>query len=226
MSPTSPQAETPTASKLRLSITRDGIYRLDEAYLSSHGFSLTGADPSKIHLSARGVEIPYYLEGPVSGTFGLGNAILFYGQKLSITDRPYFNGGDFSDADVYWLSVETTAGTTMAEVATPPLGGYPQPASFTTTVHAETNSYFYLINHLRPNGDVWFWGPYLGTGPGGSSMSRNYTLQLPHPANSSVSVKASWPASTKGITPWRQPQRRHAFDRGQPCHLDGGRPRQ
>ena len=46
-----------------------------------------------LHLMCRGVEIPFLLEGPSSGPLTASHAVVFFGQKLSIKDRPLYVRG-------------------------------------------------------------------------------------------------------------------------------------
>ncbi len=179
-------AYAPAAPKLRIRVSRDGLYRLDYAYLTDHGFQPDGLDPADLHLMCRGIEVPILIEGPQSGSFGTDNAIVFYGQKMDVKDRPVWNGGDFTDTNVYWLYADSTPGARMTPVDAAPVSGYPVSTSFVTTAHFETNNFFYCINHLRPDGDLWFWGPYLA-----STQPGSYTLDLSHPVTGTgCTVKA------------------------------------
>ncbi len=175
-----------TGSALRIELSHDGVYRLDYNYLVNHGFDPGSIDPAKLHLTRLGTEVPIYIEGPVTGTFGSSNAIVFYGQKMNVTTRPIFNGGDFTNTAVYWLTADGNAGLRMAEVPSAPTSGFAQPSSFSCTVHFEHNDFFYCVYHLRPDGDLWYWGPPLYQGNAGS-----YSLDLPHPAvGTGVAIKA------------------------------------
>ena len=164
---------------LRIDVSKDGIYGMDYAYLTSHGVPTTGILVENLHLMCRGVEIPVMLEGPSAGALSSSHSLLFYGQKLAIRDLPEFNGGDYSDTNVYWLYLGSTPGRRMANVAVAPTAGFPQAASFLDTLHVEVNNLNDSLDHFRPSGDNWFWAPYL-IGDPGTTGSRTYNVALPH----------------------------------------------
>ena len=181
----------PAFPAFRISVSQDGIYRLNYTYLTSHGLNPTGTNPNYLHLWCRGVEIPIVVEGPLGSNLVSTNAVVFYGQKLSIKNRDVWNGGDFTDTNVYWLYVGTTPGLRMTSVIATPAHGWGTVSNFQTTVHAEQNTYFNIINHYRPNRDLWYWGPALvvAANPPGPT-THSYTLPLPHPVNSASSLSA------------------------------------
>ncbi len=80
---------------------------------------------------------------------------------MDVKDRPVFNGGDFHRYPVYWLYEDSSPGLRMTSADAAPVSGYPEKTSFDATVHFEKNDFFYCIYHLRPDGDLWFWGPVL-----------------------------------------------------------------
>ena len=172
---------------VRIEIGRDGVYRLDYAYLTGHGLDASLAAVENLHLMCRGVEIPFLLEGPSAGPLTASHAVVFFGQKLSIKDRPLYVGGDFSDVNVYWLYADSTAGLRMGTALAIPEHGYATRASFACATHVEVNNYNWPVDHYRPNGDNWFWVPLLMASPG-SSSSKDYTVTLLHPLGASVSA--------------------------------------
>ena len=175
-----PYGTTPTG--LRLSVSQDGIIRMDKAHLPA---ALTSGDPRDLHLRCRGVEIPIVVEGEGDGSFDPSDAVVFYGQKLSIRDRDIWNGGDFTDTNVYWLTLEGTPGLRMASVESEPTQGFPIPPSFDTTVHVEQNDFFVTAYHFNPNRDLWYMLPYYGGSPGASGT---YAATIPHACSSAAQV--------------------------------------
>lgn len=161
---------------LRISINQDGVYRLDHSTLTGLGFN--PPDSNNIHLTSRGMELPILVE--VQGD------VIFYGQKLSIHNPGVWNGGDFSDTNVYWLYADSTAGTRMPTLVAAPSHGYPTVTKTLATLHLEQNSRIDTVDHLRPNGDVWFWSPWLWS----SLPSQNYGASLSHAAGGDLSARA------------------------------------
>jgi len=188
VSPT--QAPEAVAPRARISVSQDGIYRMTYAYLVAQGIDPSSWTASNVHMASRGVEVPILVEGPAGGTFGSSNAIVFYGQELSITNRPVWNGGDFTDTNVYWLYADSTPGLRMADVGAAPVSGYATAPSFTSKLHFESNDILDSYDHFRPNGDEWFWLPYLSAPNGSPGPAVTHAVTLPHPAASGFSVTA------------------------------------
>jgi PKD repeat protein len=189
--PTAENTLQPTLpQRLRLSISQDGIYRLSANYLSSNGLNLVGASLSTIHLMSRGVQLPFWVDGPQGSTFTSQNAIVFYAQHLHITNRPLWQGGDFTSTNVYWLYTDATPGLLMQTADATPSSGFATVTSFTTTVHSEVNNFYDPIDHFRPNGDNWFWGPVYVIPAGGSSTPRTYTVSLPDSTGQGTQITA------------------------------------
>ncbi len=187
-----PEAAAPETSpgRCRISVSQDGIYRLDANYLASHGLNLVGTSLSSIHLMSRGVQLPFFVDGPSSPTFGSQNAIVFYGQHLHVTNRPYWQGGDFTRSNVYWLYADATPGVLMQSSSAAPSSGYQTVTTFSATVHNEVNNFYDPINHFRPNGDNWFWAPVYVVPAGGSSSAQSYSTNLSAAAGTGATLTA------------------------------------
>ncbi|MGA9752084.1 MAG: C25 family cysteine peptidase [Acidobacteriota bacterium] len=167
------------------------MYRLDASYLSSHGLNLVGTSLSNIHLMSRGVQLPFWVDGPLAGSFTSQNAIVFYGQHLHITNRPLWQGGDFTSTNIYWVySDSSSSGLLMATSNAAPTNTYPIVGSFTAMVHSEVNNWYDPIDHFRPNGDNWFWGPVYRAPPGNASNPQSYTVLLPAATGSGATLTA------------------------------------
>jgi len=180
-----PFATTPV---YRISINQDGIVKLTKSYLDSIGVNFSSVDPRKIHIYSRGVEIPIYVEGEEDGVFDSGDSIIFYGQKLFIRDRNVWNGGDFTDTNVYLLFADDNNGLRMNELDVSPTNpSFPETTTFVSNVTFETNNFMSWADHLRPNGELWFWGPGLFYVVGGGEKNRTISLNLPHPVSNSDS---------------------------------------
>jgi hypothetical protein len=174
--------------KMRVAVTADGVYRIDRDYLLSNGFDAAGLDPRNFHLTCRGVELPILLEGEGDGVFNSGDAIVFYGQKCSVKDRDIWNGGDFTDSNVYWLYADNHPGLRMAQVSAAPTHSYPEVAQFPCSTHFEENTTLNDIGHFRPDRDVWFWGSFYGGSPGDQA---DHSVPVVHPASGSCQVSAT-----------------------------------
>ncbi len=188
LSESSPAPEsTFPGPRARLSVSKDGICQVDSAYLTARGIDPSSWTIANIHLTCRGVEVPIWIQGPVTGTFSSSNVIFFYGERLKLPPRTMWNGGDFANTNVYWLYADASPGFRMAQVAAGPFLNYPVATTFTGTVHLEVNSYNDPTDHFRPNGDLWYWSPSIFAAPGASSQWVQ-TLALPHAKGTGVTI--------------------------------------
>jgi len=150
---------------LKMDVAVDGFYRLTYADLAQAGFPVDQVDPRQLQVTVGGVEVAIWAPGQEDGTFDAGDWLLFYGQGLHTI---------YTGANVYWLRAGTGPGLRMATRPSVPDGQAPAAQSFTTTVHAEVNSFYWQTMPLDLGPDHWFWGAAL-TAP----ASRQYEVQLP-----------------------------------------------
>ncbi len=120
----------------RLTVTAEGMYRLDANYLASLGINVSGIDPRTIRIFGNGgtelpedinaarptdlVEDAIYVYGESDGKFDAGDYVLFYGkgargwrydaQAKSL--RHYIH--DYSEVNYYWLTYGGSQGKRMA----------------------------------------------------------------------------------------------------------------
>ncbi len=155
----------------KIKVRKDGVVRLDHSLLSAAGF--TAHDISLWRLNSRGVQIPLQIkdDGAVPDTLEAGEWVQFFGERLDHepdfelnTDLPdrdddLYQAADFSDENVYFLTVEAAPQAAMTtRDATPPLGTVE--SYFVETLHYEVDDF------LRPlgGGDPWYsWPPVIGS---------------------------------------------------------------
>ncbi len=151
---------------LKLFVEQSGFYRLTHDELVQAGFVVDGMDPRMLTLAVGGVETALWGAGEEDGVFDAGDWLLFYGEGLDTL---------YTGTNVYWLRVGEQPGKRMATRQAAPSGLAPLAESFTATIHAEVNSYYW---QTVPNGqgqEHWFWGDKL-TAP--TSQARNIELSL------------------------------------------------
>ncbi len=172
----------PTARQ-RIQVRQTGVVRLDHATMSSTGFASESLSTWK--LTSRGVEVPLEIQDDGDGTLEPGEWVRFYGQALDDepktvlnTDVPnapdLFEARDFTDENVYFLTVEAGSRARMATRASSPTMTRTPPADFEAVAHAETD------NDWRPlaGNDPWYWAPILCFS-GCSPSSRTDSVALP-----------------------------------------------
>lgn len=137
----SPEVETP---RYKISISEDGIYRLDYATLQEAGLPVETIQPETFKLTSQGQEVALWFDGDNDDIFEPGEALLFFGEKFRgerLADlyqyendnwytysRHYSDGSikpwkaevnalileKYTDENVYWLSYGGEAGLRMA----------------------------------------------------------------------------------------------------------------
>ncbi len=159
---------------LKLSINKDGIYRLNKSYFQDKGINTTGIDPKTFQLFNYGKEIPIFVNGESDLTFDDGDFIEFYGRKnysaisnrlINSNDSPYNEYMNrYSDTTFYFLTWETQLGKRiteqiLSENITDTLD------YFQNFEHTEQNSWFQNLNNdeienQTPNWNknkTWYW---------------------------------------------------------------------
>ena len=90
--------------KYKITVNKDGIYKLSYAYLNEAGLNLATINPQKISFYNRGQEVPVYIHGEEDDRFDSIDYILFYGEA---------NKTIFSNDNIYWLVIDEYDGLRM-----------------------------------------------------------------------------------------------------------------
>jgi hypothetical protein len=131
-----------TGQWYRLTVTAEGMYRLDAPYLSSLGINVGGIDPRTIRVYGNGgrelseditaprasdlAEDAIYVSGESDGKFDAGDYVVFYGKgprgwrydAQAKGLRHYIH--DYSEVNYYWLTYGGSPGKRMASQASLP----------------------------------------------------------------------------------------------------------
>lgn len=101
----------------KISVAKDGLYRLTTTDLQNAGFPVATTNPQQIQIFHRGIEQPIRVAGELDGTLNPGDYIEFYGQKnTGVSDRELYQPSTqphqyynlYSDTTAYFLTVSTT----------------------------------------------------------------------------------------------------------------------
>ncbi len=139
------------APPLKVYVEQDGLVQITSGAMAAAGWDLAQVDPGTLKLLYLGRERPILVEGEDDGHLNPGDAIVFYGEA---------NTGPYSRRNVYWLSAGGMPGLRMQTRDVTPSHGYPVPAWFPASLHAEgfANPSGYWQN---PPGkelqDHWYW---------------------------------------------------------------------
>lgn len=161
--PTTPSTDGLGQGKLKLSVSRDGIYRVRYADFKD-SLDIPGPVASQsLTLRNRGSRVPLFVEDHGDGVFGDGDYVEFVGKMNRLNEMNHYYD-PYSDVNVYWLNWgESAGGLRLVEES-----GYPgapnpvRPTSFRTTVHLEKDSIFDRLGSLGTNDpsfarDHFFW---------------------------------------------------------------------
>ena len=160
-------APTPQNMGYKITIDKNGIYKLDYNYLMNAGIDPSTIDPRKIELKTGGKQVPIYVEGYNDGKFDPGDYIEFYGIKMNSI---------YTNENVYWLNWATQENPNIKSWMMTTMDGKPESSIFTplayfTTEHfEENNDYDPLKKETSETADHFFWRPFRGQDPTHSKM--------------------------------------------------------
>lgn len=102
----------------KISVAKDGLYRLSYTDLQNAGFPVSSANPLRFQIFHRGVEQRIRVAGELDGVFNTADYIEFYGEKnTGVSDKPLYLEGTqphpyynlYSDTTAYFLTVNSVA---------------------------------------------------------------------------------------------------------------------
>lgn len=150
--------ESRSGEWFRVTISEKGMHRITYTELSSAGMNMMTTNPRKIAMYKDGSEIDIVVSGENDGIFNPQDSIIFYGTVP---------GNDYSDSNVYWLTVQSNNGSRMANVNGAPSGSEPLLTTFRHEEILETNAVYWSNIPDAENKDHWFWekliAPTTGT---------------------------------------------------------------
>ena len=165
-----------TGVRYKISVEKDGIYRLDYNYLKAAGIDPGDIDPRKIEIESGGQRVPIYVEGYEDGRFDPGDFVEFYGVKMN---------SQFTDTNIYWLSWNGsgTLGMMAIKDGSPKTPDAKSPMAFLDTQHWELEKgknviYDPLKMVSSENADHFFWSAMRGHDPGNDTIS-DMAINLP-----------------------------------------------
>jgi len=149
-------------SRIRIEVTREGLYHVTPAWLASQGVDLDGGVPSnELKLTLEGAEVAIRVEDGGDGTWGAAAStdewVEFYGYpRLGEDEAGVWERGDFTDTSVFWLSVDAAGPPARVGERDQTASGQAPLASFPWTVRAEEDLFF-LGQSLGIGEPHWFW---------------------------------------------------------------------
>jgi Peptidase family C25 len=165
---------------VKLSVQREGWYRVEQSELVAAGFSASG-DPRKLQLIVDGAQVPIIVTSGKSQP-GSMDGIEFYGIGI---DSP------FTANHVYWLVAGSEDGLRIAKAPAPPRDGALAPPAFSYTVERRDKVVYFPA--LKNGGGEKFFGPLIF-----NAQPVSQSLVLQHVAASSAN--ATLELSLQGFT--------------------------
>jgi hypothetical protein len=144
----SPLISIASQPPVKILIKKSGIYSVSSSELEAAGLNLTGVDPKNLMITNRGIEIPVLIENNEGGGFD----VIFYASGISRNSVEY----EFTETNVYWLSIGEGEGIRIGMKAVPPEAGT-MPISFLTTLPLEQDLEYSLNAYSGGDSDHWFW---------------------------------------------------------------------
>jgi hypothetical protein len=186
-------ADAPAGPRYKLSVTQEGVYRLDQSWLAANAPDILAADPRTLAIEVDGAEIPIAIrnaaggDGEADGVFDAGDVVEFHGgPKVEEATTPNYNfadpllpdiyeANDFTDTQVCWLSASGAAGShrRIPDVSGAPAGDLPLAADFEATAAWNENNFFLPLG----DGDPYVSIPSLLAG--GPAAQRDISMPLP-----------------------------------------------
>lgn len=140
-----PVANRPASdTRAKLYVTQTGLHYVTYDDLQAVAPELVQADPRRLTLSLQDQVVPMYVEGQSDGVFNGGDRLFFYGQAID---------SDYTDQNVYWLSVGTSNGARMATRSVSPDAG--NVVTFFQAERRFEQEQVYWPQAL--NGEYWYW---------------------------------------------------------------------
>ena len=161
-----------TGKWYKMSIEKDGVYRIDRSLFQKMGFSASNTNPQKIKIYTQGagmlpqpnseprpsdlIEISIFFEGQADGVFNSSDYILFYAQGPDKVEYDQmrnafdYQSNLYSKFNYYYITVADTPGKRI-ETANDPGVGFPVIREYENFIYHEVNQY----NQLK-SGREWF----------------------------------------------------------------------
>ena len=173
----SPKNGSSQVSRIQLIVDKDGIYKVDKAFLQNlistetdslgltMAWDLSALDPRRLELSDENGTVPIHFVGETDGAFNSGDYFEFYGRRHA-GDTGYMD--DYTAENVYTLYLKDTLGARMAvenggliEYSS---GNYISPDAYEYTAIFQEQSVsdklgrgWSAANPTYYKEDVWFW---------------------------------------------------------------------
>ncbi|MBN1780647.1 hypothetical protein JW948_05935 [bacterium] len=174
--------EAGSNEKLKIWITKEGLYVLPHAMIEDAGFELSGIDPRYLRIYSREGEIPIRVVGSDDNSFDFTDYIEFYAEPVWDTEK----SGEkrlhtFTDRNVYWLEIGNRLGLRMGQEDVHMINQSVRTSrSFMYLEHFEKDMYFNRLPYSdeATEADHWFYSPGIA---GEEQRQLGFSLKQPDP---------------------------------------------
>ena len=134
-----------TMAAIKVKVASAGIQHISGAALAAAGFDLANTLASRLHLEHDGQEIAIEIRGAANDRLTTASEVRFYAPQP---------GDRWNAVDIYWLTVQATAGQRMAAAAITPASG----AAHAVGIERGLLTIRKVYNSLEPglSGDHWY----------------------------------------------------------------------
>lgn len=171
---------TPNKDYLKLSVSNDGIYRINKIDFVNAGVNTGSIDPRTVKVFCKGSQVPIYFYGEDDGVFNDSDYFDFYGQRnyggitntykeqgistvLDYVTDEYYNL--YSDTSVYWVGWDGATGLRYENYNYSTNIDFPQ-NYFLSKVHFEKDLIYSLGETVNPNSDFRYFNTEKVSGEG------------------------------------------------------------
>jgi hypothetical protein len=195
----------------KINVPKDGIYKIDKAFLESCGISTTGLNPNSINIFGNGegvlpesnaeyrsddlVKNAIFVAGDSDGSFDANDYLLFYGwgpDRMFLNNQQFINKKNiYSDQSYYFININQN--DTPLRIATENSLSTPATSSVQSFSHFE--AYEKDIKNLVGGGQRWY-GELFDV-----ELSQTFNFLVPNIESSSpVKFRVSYATNSKSGT--------------------------
>jgi len=200
-----------TGTWYKIAVEKDGIYKIDKAFLEGCGISTTSLNPNHIHIFGNGegllpesnsvprlddlVENAIYIKGDSDGKFDDADYLLFYGwgpHRWDAEGNAEFKRKQhvYSDKSYYFINIDP--GNTPERIET--LAAITDPASFEISSYDYRDIYETELVNLVSGGKRWY-GELFDV-----ELERTFNFSIPNIDTFPVKIKTAMATNGVGIT--------------------------
>jgi hypothetical protein len=200
-----------TGTWYKIAVEKDGIYKIDKAFLESCGISANGLNPNHIHIFGNGegllpesnsvprmddlVENAIYVKGDSDGNFDEGDYLLFYGwgpHRWDPDGNAEFKRKQhvYSDKSYYFINIDS--GNTPERIEN--LAEITDPAAFEVTSYDYRDIYESELINLVSGGKRWY-GELFDI-----ELEKTFNFSIPNIDTFPVKIKTAMATNGSGIT--------------------------